>query len=273
MSHTVEVFLIDAGKQLPACHPSELLQLADQFRHLPDHSVSVRIADCVPCDGDAEWDASATQAVTGWLAEHSAGDDVHIEGRIEFTVLNTLWLDSERLIERLPVLAKEVHLLSVRHQLVRQNFGVLNGRAAAELRRMAADAGLSVGGTASSAAAPAEDVVCDPNADGETADVMPAIDAAVDGDEILHVSPVTQPAIVGGTPDKLRGRRTMRCPSRRSDDLASLLDVQAQSPPQARTEQPMLPQSAILAEDCFEPVFIMSFFRPDLFYVQIHSHV
>lgn len=142
------MLLIDIGQTLSACHPSELYHLDEQFRSIPAQSVAVRIADCVPCDGDSEWDASATQAVQQMLIDSGVGnaDNIFLEARIEHTVLDTLWVDSLRVVERLPTLNTFVHLLSVRNELVKQQYGQLDDRASVVLRKMAADAGVEMGG-------------------------------------------------------------------------------------------------------------------------------
>lgn len=167
---------------------------------MPAQSVTVRIANCVPCDRDTEWDVRATQAVQQWLADSgvSNNDHIFVEARIEHTVLDTLWVDSLRVVERLPTLGTFVHLLSVRHQLVRQRYGVLDDRATVALRRMAAEADVDLGGGVQQADERDDETVCesdlDADVDEESADrgdvkvMMPSNDDEMNGQTVVEAT-------------------------------------------------------------------------------------
>lgn len=242
----------------------------------------MRIADCVPCDGDTEWESNARQFVQKLLhRQYTDGEsnshNVHLEGRIQFSVLDTIWLDSLSVVEWLPTLRQDVHHMSVRRELIREQFGVMDRRPTEILLRMANRAGIVV-----HAEPPVEtDTQRDPCDGGLTSSVSTASNATDDQRNIAVGLPQPEndcknsdePFRIDQTlaaadghqlppPSQLRGRRVPLSRQTGLLDVVSHADGQRYHPERSR-----------LTVDGYESVFVSSFFTPDLCYLQKRSIV
>lgn len=238
MSTIVSVYLIDSGKLIKSCRDKELIHLEDEFRAFPPQAVQIRIANCVPCDLDSEWDATITGIVQKWLEEASIGLNVHVEGRIELSAMNTLWLDTLRVVEQLPRIELPVQIMSVGRNLLNKQFAIVDKRALMKLTSLAKSAGIWK--------------------KMEDEDLPP-----------IEVVTEQQPLVVSKVTDisQQRGRR-YRCENLMSPSLSS---SQVSSPKEKPVAKKQKHCWAELDSNEFQEVYISTYFSPRLFYVQKYS--
>lgn len=128
------------GISLQAIHPDDLLHLAAEFSVFPSQAIDVRIANLLPYDYDGEWDKDSYDNVKRWL-QKSYTENVYIEGTIVWSgCLNTIWIDTLRLSEKLPT-NMEVFVLSIQRKLLDKKFGIVDDQCLKSLQRMAASCG------------------------------------------------------------------------------------------------------------------------------------
>lgn len=129
------------GTSLDAIHAEDLLELSAEFVGFPSQAVDVRIANLLPYDFDSEWDKDSLNNVRKWLQKNKT-QNVYIEGTIQWSsCLNTIWVDTLRLIEKLYT-STEVFVLSIRRKLLDEKFGVVDDRCLLALKQMAASCGI-----------------------------------------------------------------------------------------------------------------------------------
>lgn len=136
----VKVKLIDSGKIVSQCYSSELLQLNEEFYRFPAQAVDIRISGIVPYDYDIQWVSAAKKNVKKWLEDNNTGH-FHIQGRIVFSALNTLWVDTLKKVEKLPNLNTEVMVMSITKNLLSKHFAVTDNTCLKVLREIAHEAG------------------------------------------------------------------------------------------------------------------------------------
>lgn len=247
-STIVSVYLIDSGKLITSCRDTELLHLEDEFRSFPAQAVQIRIAKCVPYDLDSEWDATIAGMVERWLDEASANAScTHIEGRIELSVMNTLWLDTLRVVEQLPYIVKPVPIMSVQSNLIEKHFAIVDDTALVKLTGMALGAGILDD---------MSDVASLPSSSEVEAEVVP---------QILSIADVSQQ----------RGRRHRHTASSPTVSLRNGSSGQI-----TVSSEPIAPRIAtkVMEHDWaemsfneFHAVYVSTYYSPRLFYVQIYS--
>lgn len=132
--------MIDVGNSLQAICSDDLLELAAEFSGYPSQAVEVRIGDLVPYDYDEEWDKDSIANVNSWLQKNDKSN-VYIEGTIQWSsCLNTIWVDTLRLMEKLST-QTDVFVLSIRGKLLENKFGIADDQCLVTLKRMAASCG------------------------------------------------------------------------------------------------------------------------------------
>lgn len=128
------------GISLQAICCDDLLELADEFADFPSQAVDVRIANLIPYDYDAEWDAVSLGKVKSWLQEYCK-ENTYIDGSIQWSsCLNTIWIDTLRVNEKLAT-SMDVFVMSVRRKLLKEKFGIEDDRCLKKLQQMAANCG------------------------------------------------------------------------------------------------------------------------------------
>lgn len=263
MNTIVSVYLIDSGKLVTSCRDSELLHLEDEFRSFPPQAVQIRIANCVPCDLDSEWDTSIVDIVQRWLEEAILGQNVHVEGRIELSAMNTLWLDTLRVVEQLPGISMPaVQIMSVYRNLLNKKFAIVDNKALLKLSSLAMAAGIWKD---------TPDVVSPPNVN-EAEKLLP--------NEMESVSLVVPKT--AASPQQ-RGRRhrgeNLLSRSISSCSLSSPLSSVSYRPVadlsiKSSTKTQHVCKEHIWAElysDEYQEVYVSTYFSPRLFYVQKYS--
>lgn len=136
----VAVRLIDVGITLQAICCNDLLKLAAEFADFSSQAVDVRIANLIPYDYDANWDRDSMANVKHWL-QKSSMENVYIDGTIKWSnCLNTIWVDTLRLNEKLYT-TTDVFVLSIRSNLLAKKFGIVDDRCLTLLQEMAASCG------------------------------------------------------------------------------------------------------------------------------------
>lgn len=139
-SKKAAVRLIDVGISLQAICCHDLLKLSAEFAYFTPQAVDLRIANLIPYDYDAKWDLESMTNVTHWL-QKSCTENVYIDGTIQWSnCLNTIWVDTLRLNEKLYT-STEVFVLSIRSNLLSKKFGIDDDRCLVALRQMAANCG------------------------------------------------------------------------------------------------------------------------------------
>lgn len=139
-SKKVSVRLIDSGISLQAICSDDLLQLSAEFSVFPPQAVDVRIANLVPYDYDSEWDKDSIDIVKQWLQKKCTAN-VYIEGQIKWSsCLNTIWVDTLRLKEKLST-PTDVFVLSIRRELVDNKYAIVDEQCLASLQQMATSCG------------------------------------------------------------------------------------------------------------------------------------
>lgn len=239
MATMVTVYSIDTGKLITSCRDTELLHLEDEFRSFPPQAVQVRIAHCVPCDLDSEWDAAIVGIVQRWLDEAVEGANVHIEGRIELSVMNSLWLDTLRVVEQLPGIDTPVQIMSVGRNLLNKQFAIIDKKALRKLSSMATSVGIWK----------------------ETAD-PPVVKA---------------PDVTQQRGRRHRGVENLTPTSLSPSVVSSPLSSTSSRPPTVASSslarKPVRKEHnwAELESDEFQEVYVSTYFSPRLFYVQKYS--
>lgn len=255
----VSVYLIDIGKMITSCRDSELLHLEDEFRSFPPQAVQIRIAHCVPCDLDPEWDGSIVDIVRRWLEEASVGSNVHIEGRIELSVINTVWLDTLRVVEQLPGIDTAVQIMSVHRNLLNKQFAIVDKKALEKLTGLALAAGIWN---------ETPEMAVSPNVNEISADV-----SSHTVDEVA----AEQPMVVAKIPvvSQLRGRRH-RVENQTSTSVSSSSILSPVSSAITPLKSKPIHHEHSWAEldfDEFQEVYISTYYSPRLFYVQKYSEM
>lgn len=139
-SKKVTVRLVDLGISLQAISSDDLLELAAEFSVFPSQAVEVRIANLVPYDYDVEWDKNSINNVKRWL-QNNCTENVYIEGTIQWSsCLNTIWVDTIQLTEKLST-ATDIFVLSLRRKLLENKFGIVDEQCLSSLKRMATSCG------------------------------------------------------------------------------------------------------------------------------------
>lgn len=131
------VTLIDTNENMQ-CINNSLLVLPEQFQRVPPHAVDIRISGVVPHDLDTKWDEKTLKIVKKWL---SPGNNFHMEGEIELTLMNCIWITSVVIVEKLQSLQEEIRFLSIKDNLIEKNFGLADTKTLQSLREMANNLG------------------------------------------------------------------------------------------------------------------------------------
>lgn len=128
------------GISLHAIYCADLLKLTAEFADFTPQAVDVRIADLIPYDYEAKWDRESMANVTRWL-EKGCTEKMYFDGTIQWSgCLNTIWVDTIRLNEKLCT-PTVIFVLSVRSNLLSKKFGIVDDRCLIALRQMAASCG------------------------------------------------------------------------------------------------------------------------------------
>lgn len=114
--------------------------MAAQFRSFPPQSIEIQIGGIVPVDYEQEWDSEILQNVKAWIKKNM-NDNVYVQGRILFTMMNTLWLDTIKLVHILSYIHTSVEVISIRHCLLQKKFAIENDLSLILLKRIGEELG------------------------------------------------------------------------------------------------------------------------------------
>lgn len=119
---------------------SPLFVLPEGFRNFPPQAVDVRIAGVVPLDLSTTWDKSSKDIVKQWFKDT---ENCEIQGKIELTLMNCIWVESIELIDKLSAINAKVLNRNIKTRIIKNELGVENGNSLRLLREMARKAGKS----------------------------------------------------------------------------------------------------------------------------------
>lgn len=117
-----------------------MIALPKQFQNFPGQAIELRIAGIVPNDFESEWDSNVGQNVKAWM-EDNVNEKIHIEGEVEIALMNCIWVDTLKLIEKLPSLRCQVNVISIKETLLSKKFGVRDDGTLQMLKDLAKEAG------------------------------------------------------------------------------------------------------------------------------------
>lgn len=104
------------------CYKSnDLLVMPPRFKEFPPQAVDIRIADIVPLDLDTTWESFIKHEVKNWINEKPS---CQIRAEIELTVMNTIWVKSVKIVEKLPSIKEEVIKTDIKKKLIDEGYGV-----------------------------------------------------------------------------------------------------------------------------------------------------
>ncbi|KAJ6632966.1 putative ATP-dependent RNA helicase TDRD12, partial [Pseudolycoriella hygida] len=134
---SVELLLIDTNKRLHGISCMDLLQMPQYLKLFPRQAFELRIAGVAPQDFDVNWSSSSKKTVAQWVA--SAGC---VQGEIELTVMNCIWVRSMKIIEKLQSISYEISPVDIKDKIIKYEFGVVEENAIKMLRKMAQRTGI-----------------------------------------------------------------------------------------------------------------------------------
>lgn len=136
----VLIKLIDDGRTTMV-YDYHLLHLPKRFCDYPAQAVNVIISGIVPIDYDYSWDTASQKNVEKWIAIDESPHKC-IKANISISLMNTIWVDTLYLVQKLPEISCEVTVISIKSSLLNNNLAIEDNAAFDNIKSVAAQIGI-----------------------------------------------------------------------------------------------------------------------------------